>query len=269
VLDPWKRHIVGRDTGLEITLSDPFVSRRHLALFAEANGWVAEDLGSTNGTFVNGSEVKRIRIDGPTVINLGNATGIALSIAPAGLGHDTASAGSSMTEEPRLHHFLIVDVVGSTGLWDTFPDAMHTNIRQLQRLTRSAVRNHNGSVFKTVGDGACSVFESAPDAVSAALELKAHLDDASWKGVDRIDVRLAVHTGLAARYGGDLLGQGVNEASKLCSLAGSDSVLVSVKSLDSIGESRASLDLGAERECVLPGVTHPVTVVEVTSARLK
>ena len=47
---------IGRE-GCDITLSDPDVSRRHAAVETSNGGLSIEDLGSTNGTFVNGERI--------------------------------------------------------------------------------------------------------------------------------------------------------------------------------------------------------------------
>jgi pSer/pThr/pTyr-binding forkhead associated (FHA) protein len=54
--------IVGRDGGSGIRLDrDEFVSARHARIEARPGGIWIDDLGSTNGTFVNGSRVKGAR----------------------------------------------------------------------------------------------------------------------------------------------------------------------------------------------------------------
>jgi len=45
---------VGRETSNDITLADPEVSRYHLRLRREMRGYSIEDMGSTNGTLLNG-----------------------------------------------------------------------------------------------------------------------------------------------------------------------------------------------------------------------
>ena len=44
---------LGREAGSDIVLEDPQVSRHHARLTLQAGGYVIEDLGSTNGTFIN------------------------------------------------------------------------------------------------------------------------------------------------------------------------------------------------------------------------
>lgn len=48
---------LGRDVNNAIVLDDDFVSAAHAALTCRGRAWYVEDLGSTNGTFVNGSQV--------------------------------------------------------------------------------------------------------------------------------------------------------------------------------------------------------------------
>ena len=49
--------IIGREEGLEIALQDPESSRRHARISWQGDRYVIEDLGSTNGTFVNGVQI--------------------------------------------------------------------------------------------------------------------------------------------------------------------------------------------------------------------
>jgi len=48
---------IGRDLQNDIVINDPEVSRRHARLFLQGNHVVIEDLGSTNGTTVNGQRL--------------------------------------------------------------------------------------------------------------------------------------------------------------------------------------------------------------------
>jgi hypothetical protein len=48
---------LGRDVNNSIVVEDDFVSATHAALTYRGRAWYVEDLGSTNGTFVNGTKV--------------------------------------------------------------------------------------------------------------------------------------------------------------------------------------------------------------------
>lgn len=64
--------VIGRE-GVDIVLPDPEASRRHAAIREHGDGIAIEDLGSTNGTFVNGEKVQGVKplSDGDT-IRIGN-----------------------------------------------------------------------------------------------------------------------------------------------------------------------------------------------------
>jgi FHA domain len=57
---------IGRDIGNRIVINDPEVSRKHARLTMQSGGFVIEDLGSTNGTFVNNQ-----RLIGPHMLRPG------------------------------------------------------------------------------------------------------------------------------------------------------------------------------------------------------
>lgn len=54
--------VIGRQAGADLVLEDDLVSRRHVRLALDGDDVVVEDLGSTNGTYVNGVRVSRGRV---------------------------------------------------------------------------------------------------------------------------------------------------------------------------------------------------------------
>jgi hypothetical protein len=66
--------ILGRGTDCDLRLVDPGVSRHHAELRVEDGEVVLVDLGSTNGTFVNGQPVRRVVMTDGTQVTLGRTT---------------------------------------------------------------------------------------------------------------------------------------------------------------------------------------------------
>jgi pSer/pThr/pTyr-binding forkhead associated (FHA) protein len=58
---------VGRAAGCQVTLDDTFVSQLHARVFARDGQFLVEDLGSTNGTYLN-----RTRVTGAIVMKRGD-----------------------------------------------------------------------------------------------------------------------------------------------------------------------------------------------------
>jgi len=67
---------IGRDINADIVINIPEVSRRHVRLLLETGGYVIEDLGSTNGTFVNGQ-----RVTGTKLLNHGDSVMLGEAVA--------------------------------------------------------------------------------------------------------------------------------------------------------------------------------------------
>ena len=66
---------LGRDPSADIVIDSPGVSRRHARLFQQGGAHLLEDLGSSNGTFVNGR-----RISGPTRLQSGDKAAFGQSV---------------------------------------------------------------------------------------------------------------------------------------------------------------------------------------------
>jgi hypothetical protein len=65
--------VIGRAADAGVRVTDNSVSRRHAEIRPVPGGWVLVDLGSTNGTRVNGAPVSEHRLEDGDVVSVGNA----------------------------------------------------------------------------------------------------------------------------------------------------------------------------------------------------
>lgn len=66
------RAVIGRDAGCEVSLSDGGVSRRHAVIEREGDGFVIRDLGSGNGTFVDGTGITSAALHSGEALRFGD-----------------------------------------------------------------------------------------------------------------------------------------------------------------------------------------------------
>ncbi|MFN8424907.1 MAG: FHA domain-containing protein [Anaerolineales bacterium] len=92
--------VIGRDDGVDIVIPTPAVSRRHARLMMENNGYIIEDLGSSNGTFVNGDRlIGRRALQHGDQIRLGQA--ITLNFSAPGEDETAMRPASVPVKEER------------------------------------------------------------------------------------------------------------------------------------------------------------------------
>src|SRR5262245_4005985 len=123
--------------------------------------------------------------------------------------------------------FLFTDIEGSTRLWETQRTSMQKALARHDVLLRNVIEQHKGYLVKTTGDGACAAFESATDALEAAVAAQHAFDVEPWPDVARIRARMALHTGPAEYRDGDYYGPTVNRAARLLALGYGGQTLIS------------------------------------------
>ena len=91
--------IIGRDADSDIQIDDRQVSRQHAEVAQTASGYILRDLGSKNGTFLNGEAVT----EEPRTIRNGDEVGIALCAKLTFVEDDaTAPVISRFGETPSI-----------------------------------------------------------------------------------------------------------------------------------------------------------------------
>jgi predicted ATPase/class 3 adenylate cyclase len=123
--------------------------------------------------------------------------------------------------------FLFTDIEGSTVRWDRDPSAMQDAVRRHDALMRAAIAEHEGHVFKTIGDAFCAVFWRVDQAARAALDAQRALAEADFSAVDGVRVRMALHVGTSDERDGDYFGPTLNRVARLLAIGYGGQVLLS------------------------------------------
>jgi len=171
---------------------------------------------------------------------------------------------------------LFADVRGSTRLAETMSASeFHRLLSRFYRVATEAVFANGGSVDKFVGDELVAMFypilagdEHVSAAIHAARDLM-HATGNDGRGNAWLPIGAGVHTGLAwvGAIGDDThveltaLGDAVNVASRLASVAKAGEIVVSV---DAAGEARLTDDLPHE-SLELKGRQNPIEVIRLTA----
>jgi class 3 adenylate cyclase len=208
------RLTLGRGEDAELRIDDPEISRAHAVLGPTADGLEIQDLGSLNGTWVNGE-----RISGPTLLAPGDVVRIGTTRIEvlSGGGRRLASpqrASSTPVEaedELRPVSVLFADIVGSTPLAERLePEDFAALIGGcVDRMCR-AVEQFGGVIDAYMGDGIAAFFgfpaateDDADRAAGAALSVVKAIDSyaqevrETWALPD-LNVRVGVNSGQVA-----------------------------------------------------------------------
>ena len=122
---------------------------------------------------------------------------------------------------PEEASILFADIVGSTKLYAQMGNEkaealVNASLQEAGRLTVA----DGGEVIKTIGDAIMSCFAKPDAAAAAAVALQRHFTPPS-----SVAWRIGFHHGEAVRRDGDVFGDAVNVASRICDLAKSRQIL--------------------------------------------
>ncbi len=150
---------------------------------------------------------------------------------------------------------VFTDIVGSTVLSESMGDTAWTRLvtSHFETLGRIA-EEHDGSLVKTLGDGAMLAFPTASSGLTAAIEVQRAV---SFAVADGLKVRIGVHTGDVI-LGDDYLGLMVNKAARVAAAAAGGQILASTSTAGMVNPTQ--FDFGDSITVELKGLsgTHQV-----------
>jgi class 3 adenylate cyclase len=272
------------DVGREcdgLLLADPKTSRRHARLSPNDSGLVVDDLGSHNGTWVNGARIASTTVVGQhdslvigdTLFVVGPTYGSKAGAALATSELDPRSSiaavlgaleTGALDREAIAPHdgtitIMFSDIEDSTRLAERLGDERWLGVlREHNAIIRSCLARCHGTEVKTIGDGFMVTFASGRSGLECAVAIQrgiAARRDEDWP----VRVRIGLHTGEALRADGDVFGTHVNTAARVAGTAAGDEILVSGLVHD-ITRPVTDVVFGPGREVSLKGLDGPYRV---------
>ena len=286
---------IGRECS-GIVLTDPAISRKHLLAVAHGNTVRITDLGTTNGSTLDGGtlepnhllrrgEVVNFGACALSLLAEGSAESDVAEVDPcATSGADSAIHGLCATSidivadavmndplPPPIENdvgtvtVVFSDIEGSTKRAVELGDAAWMQVLDTHNtIVRRMIARHRGTEVKAQGDGFMLTFRSARSAIACMVDVQRALDaHGTAQPLEAVRVRTGIHTGeVILGDDGDIYGRHVIMAARVSTQAHGGEVLVS-SLVREIVEPRGDVQFGASRAVDLKGLggshlVHPV-----------
>lgn len=127
-----------------------------------------------------------------------------------------------MSVSHHLAAIMFTDIAGYTAIMQENEEKALKTVNRHEEILEPSVKKHNGKVIQYYGDGSLSIFKSATDAVSSALEIQKQ----TKTGI-LVPLRIGIHIGEIITEKDKVFGDGVNLASRIESIGQPGSILFS------------------------------------------
>jgi TolB-like protein/class 3 adenylate cyclase/Flp pilus assembly protein TadD len=170
---------------------------------------------------------------------------------------------SAVSETRKLAAILVSDVVGYSRLAGADEDRILARLRTLRSdLIDPTIAVHHGRIVKRTGDGSIIEFRSVVDAVNCAIEVQRAMVERNAEVAPdkRIEFRIGIHLGdVVEESDGDLMGDGVNIASRLQGVAKPGAICLSEQAYWQV-KGRLDLAVNDLGQTQLKNIAEPIRV---------
>ncbi len=215
---------IGRTSSNQLVLDDGLVSRHHASIQRIGDSFWVIDLGSSNGTFLNGQQIIQPgRLGDKDTIRIGSISLVFRQPAASLLARSFAP--STMLSVRVVEQWLLVaDIKGFTNLSRSLPSTEVSGlVGRWFQATSAAVESGGGKIHKYLGDGWLGGWAAEGLDLGQIVRAMAALQ-AAREGLS-LEFRVALHVGnvtsAAAPTGvHDLVGADVNYVFRMEKIAG-------------------------------------------------
>lgn len=180
-------------------------------------------------------------------------------------------AGPEKTLRRRLAAIVFADVAGYSRLMHEDEAGTITALKDhLGGLIEPAISEHEGRLVKTTGDGVLMEFPSAIAAVSCAIDIQRGMiiRNAKIPAKRRIEFRIGINLSDVVVDDADILGDGVNVAARLESIADANGICVA-DDVYHIVKNKIDADIDSIGDITLKNLPKPVKAYRVSVAPKK
>ena len=150
----------------------------------------------------------------------------------------------------KIAAILASDVAGYSRLVAEDEEETLRRLKSYRDVFQAFITQHNGRIFNTAGDAVMVEFPSAVDAVRCAVDVQESLRTRNMAYPDsrKLSFRMGITIGDVVEQDGDLLGDGVNIAARLETVAAPGGICISRSVYEAVANkmSAAFVDLGPQ-----------------------
>ena len=165
--------------------------------------------------------------------------------------------------ERKLAAIMFTDIVGFTKIMGDDETTALSILENQQSLINPIVKEHKGTIIKKMGDGFLIEFLSTVEAVECATQMQDSIK--SYNASDdnlEFHIRIGIHLGDIVILGDDILGDGVNIASRIEPLASPDGICITDAVYQSV-KSKLKLDCKRIDEVDLKHIDDKYTIYKL------
>ena len=233
--------VVGRDAvGREHLAPFEGISRRHVQFFYDNGIWSVVDLGSKNGTSIDGRKIptnQRIPVRHGQSIRLSRHFEAWIIFDFDEAMDKQEEACVEKKDERVTMAIMFVDLQGSTDYFQEKGTIVARDwIHNFYGLLSRSVEASNGRHIKNIGDSILAVFPTADDVCMAAVKIQrsVHEHNRTAKEDDRYYLRIGINIGKVVFEDNDIFGNSVNIASRIQNLTPPGKIYMSKDLCDSM-----------------------------------
>lgn len=155
---------------------------------------------------------------------------------------------------------MFTDLKDSTVIAEAEGDfSSRALLKHMIDITVPLIKQHNGTLVKTMGDGTMSYFPTPQEAVRAAAEIQKGIDAFNFTKTLKTPIlmRIGIHTGIGIVEENDIFGDVVNVAARFETAANPGEICISEETFNGLSD-KAEIYCRYVKEVQLKGITEPM-----------